>query len=56
MCIGLILSVDSNFFAFFTFSLKFRDPGICLVQPDGIVVDESTALHYVPSKDPIGKI
>lgn len=50
-----ILQADSNFFTFFTFSLKAGDPRTCLSAPDGIVIDESTALRYFPGENPIGK-
>lgn len=50
-----IILCDSNFFSFFTFALKSGDPATCLSTPDGIVIDEITALRFFPGEDPLGK-
>ncbi len=47
--------VDSNFFLFFTFSLKTGDPRTCLAAPDGLVIDEYSANRYFPGENPLGK-
>ena len=47
--------VDTNFFSFFTFSLKEGDPNTVFSSRDKVVLSEKAATRYFPEGDPIGK-
>ncbi|HWA32638.1 MAG TPA: ABC transporter permease, partial [Cyclobacteriaceae bacterium] len=51
-----IFYADSNFYDFFSFTLKKGDPKTALKEPNSIVVTEATAKKYFGDEDPIGKI
>jgi putative ABC transport system permease protein len=50
------LMCDSNFFTFFTFSLKAGDPNQVLSSPDKVVISESAAKKYFAGQDPMGQM
>ena len=50
-----IVSVDSNFFTFFSFPLLKGNPATVLNDPLGMVMTETTAKKYFGNEDPIGK-
>jgi putative ABC transport system permease protein len=50
-----IVSVDSNFFTFFSFPLLKGNPATVLNDPSSIVMTETTAKKYFGNEDPIGK-
>jgi putative ABC transport system permease protein len=50
-----IISVDSNFFTFFSFALLKGNPATVLNDPSGMVMTETTAKKYFGNEDPIGK-
>jgi putative ABC transport system permease protein len=51
-----VLSVDSNFFAVFTFPLLSGDPKTCLTEPHSIVLSEDAAKKYFATTDAVGKV
>ncbi|MEM1134565.1 MAG: ABC transporter permease [Bacteroidota bacterium] len=50
-----ITFVDTNFFNFFSFPLKYGDPSLVFEKPNTAVISEKTALFYFGEKAPIGK-
>ncbi len=51
-----IYYADSNFYDFFSFTLKKGNPKTALKDPNSIVITEATAVKYFGKEDPIGKI
>jgi putative ABC transport system permease protein len=49
------LSVDNNFFSFFTFPLKEGDATSVLSAPDKVVISETAANQYFSGENPIGQ-
>ena len=50
-------AADSNFFTFFTFSLKEGDPKSVLSTPDRVVISESAVVKYFAKvQNPVGQI
>ena len=47
---------DTNFFSFFTFSLKEGEQRHVLAAPDRVVISESAAKKYFPEQNPVGMI
>ncbi len=47
--------VDSNFFQFFSFSLRQGDPKTVLVEPNTVILTETVAKKYFGTVDVIGK-
>lgn len=52
----LYIFVDESFSKVFDYEWVAGDPGKALVEPNSIVLTESTAKKYFPDKDPIGQI
>lgn len=50
-----VVSVDSNFFTFFSYPLLKGNPATVLNDPSGMVMTETTAKKYFGNEDPIGK-
>jgi len=50
-----MILADSNFFNFFSFSLKQGDAQTCLDDPDEIVITEGFAAKYFGEEDPVGQ-
>lgn len=48
-------NVDANFFGIFTFTMIKGDPKTALLQPNTVVMTQSTAKKYFGNEDPIGK-
>ncbi|MFZ6009042.1 MAG: ABC transporter permease [Bacteroidota bacterium] len=51
-----ILAVDSNFLSLFTFPLIKGSKETALLEPNSVVMTESTAKKYFGDEDPIGKM
>jgi putative ABC transport system permease protein len=51
-----IFAADSSFFKMFSFQVVKGNPETCLIQPQSLVVTESTARKYFGSEEPLGKI
>ncbi len=51
-----VFYADSNFFDFFSFSLKEGDPKTVLVEPNTIVLTLRTAEKYFGNENPIGQV
>lgn len=51
-----VLAADSNFFRMFSFQIVKGNAKMCLVQPQSIVLTESTAQKYFGGAEPIGKL
>ncbi|MEP7319510.1 MAG: ABC transporter permease, partial [Panacibacter sp.] len=52
---NLFANVDANFFSIFTLSMIKGDAKTALLQPNTVVMTQSTAKKYFGSEDPIGK-
>jgi predicted permease len=50
-----ILYADSNFFKLFTFPFIFGDPAKALLNPEGVVITEETAIKYFGTTDVLEK-
>ncbi|MCW3091920.1 MAG: transporter permease [Ferruginibacter sp.] len=50
-----VVSVDSNFFTFFSYKLLKGDPLTVLKEPNSIVLSTSAAKKYFGTEDPVGK-
>jgi putative ABC transport system permease protein len=50
-----IYFADTNFFQFFNYPVKTGDINTCFKDPDKIVLAESFARKYFPSKNPLGE-
>lgn len=50
-----ILAADSNFFKMFTFEVLKGNPETCLLQPQSVVLTESTARKYFGNDELLGK-
>ncbi|MBA4054544.1 MAG: hypothetical protein C0490_07525, partial [Marivirga sp.] len=51
-----VLAADSNFFKVFSFQVVKGSSETCLLQPQSIVLTESTARKYFGSVEPVGKL
>ncbi|MCK5145389.1 ABC transporter permease [bacterium] len=51
-----VCMADSNFFAFFTFPLIAGNVNTLLINPNSVVITESTAKKYFGDEPPVGKI
>jgi len=47
---------DSTVFQIFSHKLLMGNPNTCLIEPNSIVIDESTAHRYFDDENPMGKI
>jgi putative ABC transport system permease protein len=52
----IVMSVDENFFTFFTFPLVQGNPLTALQQPNGIVISEDIAIRQFGTTDALNKI
>jgi len=50
-----VIFADSNFFRIFSIPLLKGNPKTALVEPNTLIITESTALKYFGSADPVGK-
>ncbi len=51
-----IFAADSNFFKMFTFQVMHGNPETCLLQPQSVVLTESTARKYFGNETSLGKL